>query len=231
MKKATPAFTREGVTQHYRELADAYRSGENRVCKEAYRRALRRRLEHATRILEIGAGVSPLVSVSPAPIRVACDFSYRMLCSGVRESVAYCAGDGTRLPFADASFDAVVSVNVLEHVPDPKAVLSETARVLSPEGECMFVTPNGDVEWLLNVLEGLHLKLPEGPHRFLSFREFESLVPPAFTVLEHRGILPIPLGPARLVDAIDAACGERSRVGLFQLLHARKSSLRAGFHR
>lgn len=38
-------------------------------------------------------------------------------------------GDATRLPFADASIDLVVALEVLEHVPDPQRALAELARV------------------------------------------------------------------------------------------------------
>jgi len=43
-------------------------------------------------------------------------------------------GDALRLPFADASFDAVMSVCAIEHFPDGAAALAEIARVLKPGG-------------------------------------------------------------------------------------------------
>jgi SAM-dependent methyltransferase len=46
------------------------------------------------------------------------------------------------LPFPDRSFPAVLSVQSLEHVPDPERVLAEVARVLEDDGVAMFVTPN-----------------------------------------------------------------------------------------
>jgi ubiquinone/menaquinone biosynthesis C-methylase UbiE len=46
------------------------------------------------------------------------------------------------LPFEDSSFDLVYSTNVLEHVKDPKKVISESIRVLKPGGYLQFVIPN-----------------------------------------------------------------------------------------
>ena len=51
-------------------------------------------------------------------------------------------GSGESLPFADASFDMVVSVWVLEHVPAPERVFAEVARVMKPGGHFIFLTPN-----------------------------------------------------------------------------------------
>jgi ubiquinone/menaquinone biosynthesis C-methylase UbiE len=47
---------------------------------------------------------------------------------------ALLAGDALRLPFADATFDAVICSEVLEHIPDYRAALVEIQRVLKPGG-------------------------------------------------------------------------------------------------
>jgi SAM-dependent methyltransferase len=50
-------------------------------------------------------------------------------------------GVGEVLPFVDGSFDAVISIAVLEHVKDPFACAKEIARVLKPGGKLMCCVP------------------------------------------------------------------------------------------
>ncbi len=49
--------------------------------------------------------------------------------------------DAAHLPFVDNSVDAVVSESLLEHVPDPHAVVREMTRVLKPGGILYTNTP------------------------------------------------------------------------------------------
>jgi len=50
------------------------------------------------------------------------------------QGVDFRISTATRLPFADASFDAVTIFDVLEHLEQPETVLKEIARVLRPGG-------------------------------------------------------------------------------------------------
>ena len=49
--------------------------------------------------------------------------------------------DVTALPFADAAFDAAMSLDVLEHVPDFRGALREFARILRPGGRLVLTVP------------------------------------------------------------------------------------------
>lgn len=50
-------------------------------------------------------------------------------------------GDGTRMPFRDASFDLVLATDFVEHLDDDRAALREIERVLRPGGHCLITVP------------------------------------------------------------------------------------------
>lgn len=51
-------------------------------------------------------------------------------------------GNALQLPFADASFDRIVSFETLEHLVEHEALLAEFDRVLAPEGILLISTPD-----------------------------------------------------------------------------------------
>jgi len=50
-------------------------------------------------------------------------------------------GAGEHLPFASEVFDVVICSEVLEHVPDPQAILRESVRVLKSGGQILITVP------------------------------------------------------------------------------------------
>ena len=55
--------------------------------------------------------------------------------------IGFLRADAQRLPLRDETVDAVVSIAVLQLVPDPAAALAEMARVLRPGGRLAVMVP------------------------------------------------------------------------------------------
>jgi SAM-dependent methyltransferase len=90
-------------------------------------------------VLDLGCGVGHSYrELSPRPT-VGVDVDPAALADQDRETVA---ADMRELPLADHAFASVLSVQSLEHVPDPERALGEVVRVLAPGGRAIFVTPN-----------------------------------------------------------------------------------------
>jgi len=91
------------------------------------------------RVLDLGCGVGHSFGLLAPRETVGVDIDPDALAGQERETVV---ADMRALPFADGAFASVVSVQAIEHVPDPERVLAEAARVLEPGGVAVFVTPN-----------------------------------------------------------------------------------------
>ncbi len=98
------------------------------------------------RVLDVAAGTGlvsrRLAAETPVGRIVALDQSEPMLRRGVELArsaglagrVVFVLGDGQRLPFNDATFDALTFTYLLRYVDDPAGTLRELARVLKPGG-------------------------------------------------------------------------------------------------
>ena len=129
------------------------------------------------------------------------------------QRIGYDVGVGEALPYGDASFEAVVCVDVLEHVADLTRVLAEVVRTLRPGGMFLFDTINRNPLARLatiTVAEDLLRLLPRGTHdpaMFIKPAELRAamqgvgLVPGDFTGLGPRGVnrrLDLTFGPLPL---------------------------------
>jgi SAM-dependent methyltransferase len=90
--------------------------------------------------------------------------------------VACLRGDATRLPFADATFDRVVTSEVLEHIDSDTAAIAELHRVLKPGGVLAATVPTWlpeKINWMLS--DEYHApKSPGGHVRIYSATELKA---------------------------------------------------------
>ncbi len=65
----------------------------------------------------------------------------------------FAAADACRLPFADATFDSVFCVAVLQHIHDVKGAVVEMARVTRPGGRIVAVEPDNSARYFYSSVD------------------------------------------------------------------------------
>jgi demethylmenaquinone methyltransferase / 2-methoxy-6-polyprenyl-1,4-benzoquinol methylase len=136
------------------------------------------------RVLDLAAGTG--TSSQPFADRgaevVPCDFSQGMLRVGKRAKphLSFTAGDGTCLPFADDTFDAVTISFGLRNIVDPQAGLREMLRVTRPGGRlvvCEFSHPTWApfrtvyIEYLMKALPPIARAVSSSPDAYVYLAE------------------------------------------------------------
>jgi SAM-dependent methyltransferase len=104
------------------------------------------------------------------------------------------AGSTLALPFANASFDVVLSTEVIEHTPEPMHALPELARVLKRGGRLVLTTPGRLWQPVVRAASALHLRPYQGRENFLwPARARDALAREGLTIEDYRGFNVLPL--------------------------------------
>jgi SAM-dependent methyltransferase len=147
-------------------------SPEDAISRDRHRFAYElaaRRLTSDDNVLDVGCGEgygAPML-LETAKSYTGIDLSEAVVQEAHRnfgsDRARFSAFDGARVPHDDATFDAVVSFQVIEHVTDVPAYVAEIRRVITPNGWAMLTTPNR----LLRLAPG------ESPWNRFHLREFD----------------------------------------------------------
>jgi len=194
----------------------------NRLMTAGQDRAWRRQvirlagLPEDGRLLDLGAGTGDLSGEAlrqhPSSRPLAADFTPGMLRVGqprYGDRLDWCAADALRLPFPNASFDAVVSGFLLRNVVDLPQALAEQQRVLKPGGRLVALDTTRPPRSLLTPLIRFHMHtiipflgriisgqadayryLPETSEGFLPAEELQAQIASAgFRQVEFRRLM------------------------------------------
>lgn len=138
--------------------------------------------EHAGQtVLEVGAGIGvygeTLATKGHQVVSVDLNPDYVALCAARGLPALVC--DARHMPFADGSFDSVVLVETIEHVPEPERAIAEAARIA--RSNVLITVPNcGRLDELAELhLTFYHIRAADHVN-FFTRDELETLLKPYF---------------------------------------------------
>ena len=97
-------------------------------------------------ILDNGTGLGTYLEaiggISPDSLRIGLEIEHERAVAALARADGIVLGVGEQLPFADDSFDLILSNEVIEHVANDRAAVAEMARVARPGGRIVIFAPN-----------------------------------------------------------------------------------------
>ncbi|WP_090857513.1 demethylmenaquinone methyltransferase [Nocardioides lianchengensis] len=172
----------DAVARRYDVTNDVLSLGQDRRWRKAVIAAVDPQPGERVLDLAAGTGTSSQPFADRGATVVPCDFSLGMLQVGkaARPHLPFTAGDGTRLPFADDTFDAVTISFGLRNIVDPVAGLAELQRVTRPGGRlvvCEFSHPTWTpfrtvyLEYLMKALPAISRAVSSSPDAYVYLAE------------------------------------------------------------
>ena len=172
----------DDVAAHYDLTNDVLSLGQTRLWRKEVAKAVDAR--PAQKVLDLAAGTatSSQPFAAAGAYTVPCDFSLGMLKVGKERQphMPFTAGDATKLPFRDDTFDAVTISFGLRNVQDTDAALREMYRVTKPGGRvviCEFSQPTWKpfrtvyTEYLMRALPPVATAVSSNPDAYVYLAE------------------------------------------------------------
>ena len=149
-------------------------------------------------ILEVGCGTGDILHSLKPGTGLGVDASIKMVSQakkkyGGEKNLSFLVGRAEELEL-ESIYDYIVMVDLLEHLDDVGKTLTSLNKIANHKTKIIIITPNHMWSQILYVLEKLRLKMPEGPHSFISLKNIrKTLEEKGFEVVEdgYRLILPL----------------------------------------
>ncbi|GGR60786.1 demethylmenaquinone methyltransferase/2-methoxy-6-polyprenyl-1,4-benzoquinol methylase [Nocardioides luteus] len=172
----------DAVAKRYDLTNDVLSLGQDRRWRREVIKAVAPKPGELVLDLAAGTGTSSQPFLDAGAEVVPTDFSIGMLQVGkeAKPHLPFTAGDGTRLPYRDGTFDAVTISFGLRNIVDPAAGLRELRRVTRPGGRivvCEFSHPTWKpfrtvyVEYLMRALPPVARAVSSSPDAYVYLAE------------------------------------------------------------
>jgi ubiquinone/menaquinone biosynthesis C-methylase UbiE len=170
------------IQQEYSRLAPIYdRRWANYIERSIKATISRLAISHNSNILDFGCGtgalLQSLLSLAPDAKLTGLDFSPEMLDiakAKLKDSAELLLGSADHLPFAEESFDLVISTSAFHYFPNPLQVMTEATRVLKTNGRLVITDWCYDY-WTCRLLDfWLHLSNRAHYHTY-RVKEFQDM--------------------------------------------------------
>ncbi len=122
-------------------------------------------------------GYSNLYGIEVSPERIS-----RTLFRSENLKIRHVSPENSEIPFHDGSFDAAISMGVIEHTKDPLAFIKELARVTKPFAN--VVVSSDGFAWRILQLLGLYRSV-QPIDKTMTFKKFKDLFNQAGFVVKH----------------------------------------------
>jgi len=181
------------------------------------------------KIIEIGCGTGSLLADLHPKRGLGIDISENMIrianarWAG-RSELQFKVGEAERLELMGNDWDVIILSDVLEHLYDPAIAIKRFAQVFSPGTRLIITWANRIWEPVLNILERLKMKMPEGDHNWESLRTVRRMLREADFQIESeetRCLIPARMPFSNAVNRSFRSIPIIRRLGLIQFIDAK----------
>jgi SAM-dependent methyltransferase len=160
------------------------------------------------RLLDVGGGTGNYARALAAEgwEPIVADRSPDMLARAAAKGLETVEADAQRLPFPDASFDAVMLVSMLHHVEDQAAALAEATRVLRPGGRLavmVFTREDLEGQWYVDWFPSTRAWMEDSHRRraeYLALLPGARAAPLVYRDLEDASLAALAAHPEKLLE-------------------------------
>lgn len=180
------------VGAHFDKIANSYDSYKenNQYYYDNLKKLLESLIHSKSNIFEVGCGTGDLIASLEPDYGVGFDISNKMIAIAKRKhrDIHF----STHWP--KQKFDYIFMSDVIEHLENPNEIFRKISKLMNYNSIFICTMANPILEPILMMAEKMKLKMPEGPHKRIKYKDLRPMIEDSgMKIREHNFILLIPV--------------------------------------